>query len=106
MNGAYDLPFQMTDAESVVITLSIVDEVLPSEYDWFYAIKGCQDLSLTEANGIAIDDGEKTVTINPGSDYRLRAGAYTHGLLSINKVTGQAVQVFDGAGTVTASPNA
>jgi hypothetical protein len=104
--GALDAPFTMTSAESLLITLNIVDGATPSDYDWFYALKGCQSLSLTEGNGIAVDDVAKTVTIDPGTDYRLAPGQYQHGCLTVHKVTQQAQQVFDGEGTVTRSPNA
>lgn len=105
MTAAYDMPFQMTDAESVLIMLSIVDDVTPSDYDWFYEIKGCRTLALTEGAGIVIDDADKTITIDPGSDFRLSPGDYTHGLLSVHKATGQSHQIFDGTGKVTRSPN-
>lgn len=103
--GALDAPFTMTSAESLLITLNIVDGATPSDYDWFYALKGCQSLSLAVGSGISIDDANKTVTIDPGPDYRLAAGQYQHGCLTIHKVTHQAQQIFDGEGTVTRSPN-
>lgn len=102
--GALDAPFTMTSAESLLITINILDAT-PSDYNWFYALKGCQSLSLTEGNGITVSDVSGTVTIDPGADYRLSAGSYEHGLLAVDKATQQSQQVFDGAGTVTRSPN-
>lgn len=107
MSGAasYDLPIAMTDAESLLITLKVVDDVTLDDYEFFYAVKGCQSLSLTGGDGVTVDDVAKTITIDPGSDYRLPAGNYQHGLLSVHKATGQAQQIFDGQGVVTRSPN-
>ncbi|HEV2555252.1 MAG TPA: hypothetical protein VGV17_15970 [Bosea sp. (in: a-proteobacteria)] len=107
MSGALDAPLTMTNAESLLITLDIVDgSATPSDYDWTYALTGCQTLNLTEGDGITVDDGEGTVTIDPGAAYRLAPGEYKHGLVSTNKLTGQALQLFDGTVTVTESPNA
>jgi len=104
--ASYDLPFEMTDAESLLITLDIVDEVVtPSDYEFLYSLKGPSTLALTDGSGISIDDVAKTITIDPGADFRLTAGQYEHGLLSIHKTTRQAQQLFDGCGTVTRSPN-
>lgn len=102
--GALDAPFLMTSAESLLITVAIIGAV-PSDYDWFYSLKGCQSLDLTEGAGITVDDVSSTVTINPGTDYRLAPGSYVHGLLAVEKTSQRAQQVFDGAGTVTRSPN-
>lgn len=102
--GALDAPFLMTSAESLLITIKIVDAV-PSDYDWFYSLKGCQSLDLTEGAGITVDDVSSTVTIDPGTDYRLDPGSYEHGLLAVEKASQRAQQIFDGAGTVTRSPN-
>lgn len=104
--GALDAPFTMTSAESLLITLKIVDGATPSDYSWSYDLKGCQSLSLTEANGITVDDGTMMVTIDPGSEYRLAPGNYEHGCVVVHKATQQAQQLFDGCGTVTRSPNA
>lgn len=103
--GALDAPFTMTSAESLLITLNIVDDTTPGDYDWFYALKGCQTLSLTVGDGITVDDIAKTVTIDPGPDYRLAPGQYQHGCLTVHKTTQQSQQIFDGEGTVTRSPN-
>lgn len=108
MSGAasYDLPFEMTDAESLLITLDVVDEgVTPSDYEYFYSLKGPSTLSLKDGSGIEVDDVAKTITIDPGSDLRLTAGTYEHGLLSVHKLSRQSQQLFDGCGTVTRSPN-
>lgn len=107
MSGALEYSIQMTNAESLLIGLEIIDgDVTPSDYEWSYDIKGCQTLALTDGAGIAVNDVDKTVTIDPGTDYRLAVGTYTHGLVSTNKATGQALQLFDGIVTVTESPNA
>lgn len=103
--ASYDLPLVMTDAESLLITLKVVDEMTLSDYEFFYDVKGCKSLSLRDGSGIAIDDVAKTITIDPGSDFRFSAGNYEHGLLSVHKSTGQSQQIFDGCGTVTRSPN-
>lgn len=105
-SGAYDLSFEMTTAESFLITLNVVDAVTPSDYTYAYDLKGRSCLSLSDGHGIAIDDVAKTITIDPGAAFRLECGSYEHGLLSVHKVTGQAQQVFDGKGCVTESPNA
>jgi hypothetical protein len=107
MSGAanYDLPIEMTDAESLLITLDVVDDTDPNDYEYFYDLKGPKTLSLTVGSGIAVDGVAKTITINPGADYRLEAGRYEHGLLIVHKVSRQSQQLFDGCGTVTRSPN-
>ena len=107
MSGAaYDLSFSMTDAESLLITLRVVDDVTPSDYEYSYDLQGCSPLSLAEGSGITVDDVAKTITIDPGADFRLEAGNYEHGLLSVHKVTRLAQQIFDGSGVVSRSPNA
>jgi hypothetical protein len=103
--GALDVPFTMTSAESLFITLNVIDGATPSDYTWQYDLKGCQSLTLTEANGITVDDDTKTITINPGPEYRLAPGNYEHGCLVVHKDTQQSQQIFDGSGTVTRSPN-
>lgn len=107
MSGAanYDLPIEMTDAESLLITLDVVDGTTPSDYDYFYALKGPTSLSLKVGSWISVDDVVKTITINPGSDFRLTAGQYEHGLLIVHKHSRISQQLFDGSGTVTRSPN-
>jgi hypothetical protein len=104
--GALDVPIMMTSAESLLITIKITDGATPSDYTWSYALRGCQSLDLTEADGITVNDVASTVTIDPGADYRLSPGDYEHGCVIVDKVTGQSLQLFDGSGTVTRSPNA
>lgn len=103
--GAYDLSFSMTDAESLLITLNVVDDVVPSDYEYAYALRGPSCLTLVEGAGIAVDNVAKTITIDPGSSFRLAPGSYEHGLVSTHTVSRQAVQLFDGSGTVIRSPN-
>lgn len=107
MSGAanYDLPIEMTDAESLLITLDVVDGTTPSDYEYFYALKGPKNLALEVGDGITVNDIDKTITIDPGADYRLDVGRYEHGLLIVHKVSRHTQQLFDGCGEVTRSPN-
>lgn len=104
--GALDVSSSMTNAESLLFTLKIIDDVVPSAYEWVYDLAGCQTLHLTEGDGITVNDGIATVIIDPGADYRLAPGTYKHGCITTDKVTGRVQQVFDGEITVTWSPNA
>lgn len=103
--GALDVSPLMTSAESLLFTLSIVDETAPSGFEWVYDLKGCQSLHLTEGAGITVNDGLSTVIIDPGAAYRLAPGTYKHGCIITDKATGRVQQIFDGEITVTWSPN-
>lgn len=107
--GAYDVTRTMTEAESLLYTIKIVDDTPPSNYTWVYDLKGCQtgqSVHLTEGNGITVNDGISTVIIDPGPNYTLAPGVYETGCLITDKTTGQHIQLFDGQITVVRSANA
>lgn len=108
--AAYECLIEMTSAETLLFTIKPRDAAgaAPnwSDYELTYRLWGCgADLSLTEGDGIEIDEVEDTVTIGPANrSYRLAAGQYQHGFLMKQISSGVTVQDFDGTITVTQGP--
>lgn len=106
MAAAYECTVSCTDDETFLLTLELMkSDGSPFEvadYAFEYSLKGCgADLSLDEADGIAVDVVNATLTISPGVDVRLNRGTYQHGLRKRNLSTDQVDQIFDGTVTVT-----
>jgi hypothetical protein len=58
-------------------------------------------LSLDDANGITVNAGDNTATVDPGVTYRLKRGQYRHGFRMTHTPSGKVTQLFDGPVVVT-----
>lgn len=107
MGAAFECTLETTDDETFLFTILPRDAEgnAPAwaDFSYVYSLVGCGVcLTLTEADGIEIDELAASLTIGPADrSYRLRRGQYRHGFAMTHIASGVTTQHFDGTVTVT-----
>lgn len=107
MSAPYECLIDMTDDETFLFTVEPRDDdnnaPTWANVSFEYCLNGCGvSLTLTDGQGIEIDEGDGTLTIGPPDrDYRLRPGQYKHGFAMRDIASGIVTQLFDGSVSVT-----
>jgi hypothetical protein len=107
MSACCELNLKMTDDETLLFNLEIVDaEGAPltwSNFVFDYTIKSpAVTVNLAQGSGISVDTVSNALIITtPDPNYRLPVGIHPHGLRAKHIGTGVMVQLMDGDITVS-----